>query len=228
MVSEISKEGAQAPEKSNSDLSASLWAHKPDVHGTHSLRSEAASDAAAAHLTKMTLTEKTPSETKAAEASKPAEANSFLLKAADETINQSIYRLPSWSHLSKPDPGVGCVSSFSNRYREALRLAGEIPNVSDKQYRNYYQVNMDEMNRVMGQDKLLSPITAKDVREGDVIEGVNPDTTKRHVGIVGRVEHGQRMVYDNYGGVWHKESLDARFGGFQQQKYFRAFLPPKS
>jgi hypothetical protein len=223
MVSEITKEGAQAPEKHNSELSAALWAHKPEP-GAHGLRSEAASDAAAAHLTKLTISDKA----QAVPSNASREANSFLLKASDETVNKSIYRLPSWSHLSKPDPGVGCVSSFSNRYREALRLAGDIPNVNGKQFRNYYQVNLDEMNRVMGQDKLLARIDVKDVKEGDVIEGVNPDTTKRHVGIVGRVENGQRMVYDNYGGIWHKESLSARFGEYQQENFYRAYLPPKS
>lgn len=156
------------------------------------------------------------------------EANQFLLKSADQTINQSIYALPRWAHLPKPSPGVGCVSSFSNRYREALHLAGVLDNVNDDKLRNYYQVNMTDLNRSMGTDKLLKPINDADMKEGDVIEAVDPNTTGRHMGIVGRIENGQRMVYDNYGGTWRKESLNSRFGEYTERHYYRAFLPSKN
>ena len=155
------------------------------------------------------------------------EANSLLLQAADQTVNQSIYRLPRWSHLSKPVPGLGCVSSFSNRYRAALNMAGFIDSPDDKKYRDIYSVNMDDLNKVMGSQRLLDRIKSSDVKEGDVIEGVNPDSSKRHIGIVGRIENGTRMVYDNFAGTWRKESLSDRFGQYEENNYYRAFLPPR-
>jgi hypothetical protein len=157
----------------------------------------------------------------------PAEANSLLLQAADETVNKSIYKLPVWARLSSPAPGVGCVSSLSNRYREAMRLSGTISSTDDKQYRDLYWVNMDEFNKDMGRSGLLQKVANTDVREGDIIEGLNPNTFQRHVGIVGRVENGLRMVYDNYGGIWRKEPLDVRFGDYKEKDYFRVYLPHK-
>jgi hypothetical protein len=156
------------------------------------------------------------------------EANSLLMQAADQTVNQSIYRLPRWAQLPKPVPGLGCVSSFSNRYREALRLAGIIDSADDKRFRNYYWVNMDELNKDLGRDRLLQGVQEKEIKEGDLIEGVTPDTSKRHIGIVGRIENGERMVYDNYGGIWRKEPLTLRFGQYKEHHYFRAYLPSGS
>ncbi|MBX9723335.1 MAG: hypothetical protein K2X81_18165 [Candidatus Obscuribacterales bacterium] len=153
------------------------------------------------------------------------EANEFLMKAADQTVNQSIYQLPKWASLPKPTPDVGCVSSFSNRYREALQLSGIIPKADDKQYRDLYQVNMDDFNKVMGKNQLLKPISESEAKEGDIVEGLNPGTTSRHMGIVGRIENDQRTVYDNYGGKWRHEPLEARFGKYQEKHYFRAYLP---
>jgi hypothetical protein len=189
-------------------------------------------------LPKLTINQENPShnspEVHLAHGGKPdpkntgTEANQFLLSSADQTINQSIYALPRWAHLPKPTPDVGCVSSFSNRYREAMRLAGVLDNSNDHKFRNYYQVNMTDLNKSMGSDKLLKPINDADMKEGDVIEAVDPDTTHRHMGIVGRVENGRRMVYDNYGGTWRKEAMDDRFSTYKERHYYRAFLPAKS
>lgn len=161
------------------------------------------------------------------------EANSYLFKAANSAVHESIYKLPKWASLPKPSPDLGCVSSFSNRYREALKDAGVISSVDDKSFRNLYQVNMDELNKSMGvfskkpEEQLMRKIEAGDVKEGDVIEGINPGTSKRHMGIVGGIENGQRIVYDNYGGVWRKEGLNDRFGQYKEHNYYRVYLPPK-
>ncbi len=163
------------------------------------------------------------------------EANALLLKSADAVVNQSIYKLPKWakSMLPVPPPELGCVSSFSNRYRETLKMSGRINSTEDSAYKELYQVNMTEMNKAMGLNssdpskRLMKEINASEVKEGDIIEGQNPGTTTRHVGIVGGIENGKRMVYDNYGGTWRKEGLDDRFGRYKEEKYFRAYLPPK-
>ena len=161
------------------------------------------------------------------------EANSFLFKAADSVVHQSIYKLPKYiTGLPKPSPDLGCVSSFSDRYREALKMSGVIDKSDAKEYRELYQVNMDQMNKVMGlnaanpEQRLLKPISINELKEGDIVEGKNPGTTTRHVGIVGGIENGKRMVYDNYGGTWKKEPLDDRFGRYKQEDFFRAYLPP--
>ncbi|MBX9686004.1 MAG: hypothetical protein K2X27_04830 [Candidatus Obscuribacterales bacterium] len=159
---------------------------------------------------------------------KSREANPFLARAASEAVNKPIYSLPRWASLPKPSPNLGCVSSFSNRYRQALSYAGIINSVDDTAYRNYYQVNMDELNKKMGsQAGLLKPISKAELKEGDLIQGSDPGTTRRHMGIVGSIENGSRMVYDNYGGLWRKEPLDHRFGSYKELNYYRAFLPKK-
>lgn len=169
---------------------------------------------------------------------KPAElqeANSYLFKAADSVVNQSIYKLPKWATLKlpAPTPDLGCVSSFSNRYRESLKMAGVIASLDENAFKDLYQVNMTEMNKVMGLNsadptkRLLKEISASEIKEGDIIEGQNPGTTTRHVGIVGGIENGKRMVYDNYGGTWRKEGLEDRFSRYKEEKFFRAYLPPK-
>ena len=156
------------------------------------------------------------------------EANEALLKAAEETVNKSIWKLPSYVRgLPNPSPDLGCVSSFSDRFRRALQIEGRIDKTSDQAHRKYYQVNMDDLKRVMGSDQLLVRIKPEDAREGDVVMGLNPGTTSRHMGIVGKMENGQRMAYDNFGGSWRKEGLDARFGRYKEQQYYRAYLPEK-
>ncbi|MFX8546834.1 hypothetical protein ABTM05_19445, partial [Acinetobacter baumannii] len=78
--------------------------------------------------------------------------------------------------------------------------------------------------------QLLKPISKDEAKEGDVIECIDPDTTKRHMGIVGGIENGKRMVYDNYGGIFRKEPLDLRFASYpeEQRHYYRPYLPPKA
>jgi hypothetical protein len=225
MVNDITKDDAKASEASvSTHINNEAWDRQ-----ANSLGQPSQNTAAERTLAPLTITDtKDKSASPApAESKDPAEANNLLLQAADQTVNLSIYKLPKWAALPKPSPGLGCVSSFSNRYREALHLAGIIDSPESKQYRNYYQVNMDELNKVMGRDRLLNKISATDVKEGDIIEGVTPDTSKRHMGIVGRMENGQRMVYYNFGGTWLKEPLDYRFKQYEQNNYYRAYLPQK-
>ena len=162
------------------------------------------------------------------------EANSFLYKAALATENQSIFKLPRWaSGLPKPSPDLGCVSSFTNRYREALRLSGLISSTDDSSFRNLTQVNMDELNKVMGVDKsnpdeqLMRKIDPGEAKEGDILEARNPGTSSRHMGILGGIENGKRVVYNNYGGIWRKDAIDDRFGRYKEWTFYRAYLPPK-
>lgn len=162
------------------------------------------------------------------------EANQYLFQAAKAAENQSIYKLPKWGNgLPKPSPDLGCVSSFTNRYREALRLAGVIDSTDSKDYRNLTQVNMDELNKVMGvsktnpQEQLMKKIDPAEVKEGDILEARNPGTTSRHMGIVGGIENGKRVIYNNYGGIWRKEAIDDRFGRYKEWTFYRAYLPPK-
>lgn len=157
------------------------------------------------------------------------DANVNLLKAADEAVNKSIYRLPTYiKGLPEPSSDLGCVSSFSDRYRRALELSGNISSMKDTDYRQYYQVNMTDLKDKMIPDGLLQRIPKDEVKEGDVIMGFIPHTTTRHMGIVGRVENGVRQVYDNYGGIFRKESLDGRFSRrYTAIEYYRAYLPPK-
>lgn len=155
------------------------------------------------------------------------EANEALLKAADESVNKSIWRLPRWAKLPSPSSDLGCVSSFSDRYRRALQLEGVIDSPKDAAHRKYYQVNMTDLQSAMGRDGLLQRIDAKDARPGDVVMGLTPGTTTRHMGIVGRVEGGVQQVYDNFAGTWRKESLAGRFDRYPVREYYRAYLPEK-
>lgn len=161
------------------------------------------------------------------------EAGPYLFTLAKEAENKSIYRLPSWARLPKPSADLGCVSSFSNRFRQAMVMAGLIANNDEKTYRNYYQVNMDALNNVLGigsqpgPDSLLRPISAQEAKEGDIIQGLTPGTTSRHMGILGSVENGSRTVYNNYSGLWRKENIETRFGKYPVHNYYRVYLPPK-
>lgn len=240
MVGDNNLKGSDRAETHASELSAELWSSKSDASPVSKLP-PSDSRRNSVQLAELEISglkkddndkledmELAAAKSKKADKPQPAEANTFLLEAAAQTVNQSIYQLPKWARLAKPAPDLGCVSSFSNRYREALRLAGLVDSVGENKYRNYYQVNMDELNKVMGRDKLLVAIPADQMKEGDIIQSSNPGTFKRHMGIVGGIENGKRMLYNNYGGTWRYEPLDERLGIYKEHRYYRAYLPPKS
>lgn len=238
----------RAPE----ELSASLWQAKPDkTKGDDSTKSaqtpsleivdekgtksaanadnsvtKASTESAEQKLTPRKLIDKAEKEPKPEEL---REANTALFKAATEAENKSIWRLPTYIRgLPQSSPELGCVSSFSDRFRRAMEIEGSISNLRDTSHRKYYQVNMDDLIGVMSADNLLKRIDRSEVREGDIIVGKRPNSTSRHMGIVGRDEKGVQQTYHNDGGRWIKQSAQARFyDRYPQVEYYRAYLPPK-
>lgn len=244
----------QVPEKDVSaerapeDLSASLWqsrenrisadsaASKPHTAPTLEIVDEKGAAAneqkkAAVETSDQKLTPRKLID-KAEKAPNPEElkeANASLFKAAVEAENTSIWQLPKYIRgLPKPTPDLGCVSSFSDRFRRAMEMEGVINSAKDADHRKYYQVNITDVTNVMMNDNLLRRIDPSEVREGDVIIGQRPGTSSRHMGIIGKVENGALQSYHNHGGKWIKQSAHERFDKqYPQVEYYRAYMPPK-
>ncbi len=257
MGPELNSESVRSPEdqklQDQADLSAGLWQEARNLQESDLNRSDSKDSNAkvqdarteqpdASKLPELKLSNSENSSKESSDKSKETEArpekdlqeaNTYLLKASEAAVNQSIWALPRWSRLPKPTPSLGCVSSFSNRFREAMQMAGVIDSTQDKQFRELYQVNMDEFNKVMGLDasdsnkRLLREIPASEVKEGDMVQGLNPGTTKRHMGVLGPEENGERIVFDNYAGKWRREGLEERFGIYEELRYYRVYLPEK-
>ena len=157
------------------------------------------------------------------------EANDALFRAAKEAQNQSIWRLPKYIRgLPQPTPDLGCASSVSDRFRRAMETEGSISSLKDSDHRKYYQVNVTEFLSSLTNDNLLKRIDPSEVREGDIIVGMKPGTSSRHMGIVGAEENGIRQSYHNHGGKFIKQSAQERFNDkYPQIEYYRAYLPPK-
>lgn len=246
------KEKDSSTERAPEDLSASLWQAKSDTtkapESTKSLQAPAleivdektaktstntdnsvakvSAEASEQKLTARKLIDKAEKEPKPEEL---REANTALFKAATEAENKSIWKLPTYIRgLPQSSPELGCVSSFSDRFRRAMEIEGSISNSRDASHRKYYQVNMDDLIGVMSADNLLKRIDPSEVREGDIIVGKRPNSTSRHMGIVGRDEKGAQQTYHNDGGRWIKQSAQTRFyDRYPQVEYYRAYLPPK-
>jgi hypothetical protein len=246
------KEKDSSMERAPEELSASLWQAKPDTAkapestknsqapsleivdergaktpiDTGNTAAKASTEAAEQKLTPRKLIDKAEKEPKPEEL---REANTALFKAATEAENKSIWKLPTYIRgLPQSSPELGCVSSFSDRFRRAMEIEGSISNPRDASHRKYYQVNMDDLIGVMSADNLLKRIDPSEVREGDIIVGKSPNSTSRHMGIVGRDEKGVQQTYHNNGGKWIKQSAQTRFyDRYPQVEYYRAYLPPK-
>jgi hypothetical protein len=140
----------------------------------------------------------------------------FIMHEAEKSVGKPMYLPEAAEKMDFAPPELGCAASVSHVLKHALSKAEHAGNFPEG-HKEVLEINVGQLERKLQKDLGAVPVKPGDARPGDIIIG-RGDGSDQHVGILGEIEHGKRVVYHNKSGIWTKDTVDHRFGKYEDIK----------
>ena len=153
-------------------------------------------------------------EVSGAPRSSVGDATRTLLDNAESMVGKSLLNQPRDSQYRGSDvpPNLGCAATVSN----LLMMSN--PEFTGRDF----QINVDKLESTLRRNLEAYRLSdSANPQPGDIVIGRDGRGGGRHVGILGPVENGQQMVFNNSGGQLAKEPLAKAFERYKTIYYLR-------